>query len=139
MGLSKSDSSKDSSGTGVRGRSWNTGSTATCVFTPEDVTSLEDFQRLPTVAKEEINAAYPGQVRATGADPDNYLISVSSGSTYKTLKVVQRGDAVGITSLALYRLAKSGMRYRPHHKMAYINILGSRPCGSGMRMMWSLE
>ncbi len=87
---------------------------------PRDIRSLEDFQHLPTITKDEIIAAYPEDALARGTSLDRCLISKSSGSSGKTINVVHKADAVGIQGLAMFRMFNTGVRYLPWHKLVYI-------------------
>lgn len=98
---------------------------------PKDIRSLEDYQHLPTITKDEIITAYPNGTLARGTILDQCLISKSSGSSGKTINVVHKGDAVGIQGLAMFRMFNMGMRYLPWHKLVYI-YTSRFPAGSAL-------
>ena len=87
---------------------------------PEDLRSLADLARFPTVTKAEIVAAYPEGSLARGLDMEKCLVSKSSGSTGVVVDVVHRADQVSIQGLAMNRLLGLYATYLPWHRFVYI-------------------
>lgn len=87
---------------------------------PEDLRTLDDLSRFPTVTKAEILAAYPDKALARGLDPRRCLVSKSSGSTGVVLDVVHQADQLSIQGLAMNRLLGLYAPYLPWHRFVYI-------------------
>jgi phenylacetate-CoA ligase len=87
---------------------------------PDDLRSLADLARFPTVTKRDILDAWPDGCLATGVDLSRCLVSKSSGSTGEILPVVHRADRLAIQGLALHRLLSMAGSYGPRDRFAYV-------------------
>jgi phenylacetate-CoA ligase len=102
---------------------------------PEDLRTLEDFARFPSVTKADVLAAYPEGALARGLDLRRCLVSKSSGSTGQVLDVVHQADRVGVQGLAMNRLLGLYTTYLPWHRFVYVytseyparSLLGAYP------------
>lgn len=93
---------------------------AAASFHPDDLKTWDDFQRLPSVTKEQVIEAYPDEILQTGVDRDRLIISRSSGSSGKVLDIAYDGRAMTLYILAGLRLYEMGFRYRPWHRQVYV-------------------
>lgn len=91
-----------------------------CGFEPGDLKDWEAFAQLPLVTKEDVIENYPHAMLREGCQPDDYIVSRSSGSSGKVLDICYDSEAMVIYSLAGLRLYKMGFRYQPWHKQLYV-------------------
>jgi phenylacetate-CoA ligase len=89
-------------------------------FRPDDLRSWADFQRLPTVTKDDVIANYPARMLADGLSPEHLIVSRSSGSSGKVLDIAYDSRAMVTYTLAGLRLYQMGFSYRPWHRQLYI-------------------
>jgi phenylacetate-CoA ligase len=89
-------------------------------FHPNDLRSLEDFHRMPSVTKDQVIANFPERILATGVKLDQSVVSRSSGSSGKVLDIAYDDRAMITYMLAGLRLYKMGFDYRPWHRQLYI-------------------
>ena len=85
-----------------------------------DLKTWADFERLPLVSKDDVIANYPDRMLRSGSQPDDCIVSRSSGSSGKVLDICYDSEAMVIYSLAGLRLYKMGFNYRPWHKQLYV-------------------
>ena len=87
-------------------------------FEPQNVSKVEDLNKLPILTKEIINKNF-NNLYATNYSRDNLILSSTSGSTGTPMKfyIDKRWDACNIT--AAYR-SWSWAGYKPGDKMTYL-------------------
>jgi phenylacetate-CoA ligase len=85
-----------------------------------DLKTWDDFKQLPLVNKDDVIANYPERILRSGSQPDDYIVSRSSGSSGKVLDICYDSEAMVIYSLAGLRLYQMGFNYRPWHKQLYV-------------------
>jgi phenylacetate-CoA ligase len=87
---------------------------------PRDLQTLDDLKHFPTVSKDEMLAAYPGQALARDVDLARCILSKSSGTTGQILTVVHQADRLAIQGLAMNRLISLYGPYPPWHRLVYV-------------------
>ncbi|MFH1402790.1 MAG: hypothetical protein ABIH11_00800 [Candidatus Altiarchaeota archaeon] len=110
---------------------------------PSDIKTIQDFKRLPLTTKDELIDNFPEGVLAKGVDADKCIVSASSGSSGKVLKVIYDKSTLVHYMLAGLRTYSMGVRWRPWHKQVSIysskhpldRILGLY----WVRFIWTLD
>ncbi len=91
-------------------------------FSPGQLRTWDDVNRIPIVTKDELIAAFPNRCVSPRYDPSDLFPTRSSGSSGKTLLIRVDLEAVitdtlqGIRQMAL----QSGLRYRPDHLLTHV-------------------
>lgn len=89
-------------------------------FEPGDLKTWDDFAGLPVVTKDQVIENYPQNILRTGLEPDQLIVSRSSGSSGKVLDIAYDSKAFTTYILAGLRLYRMGFNYRPWHRQSYI-------------------
>jgi phenylacetate-CoA ligase len=91
-------------------------------FSPSDLRTYDDIQKIPVITKPELIAAFPTRCLNPHFYPDDLFATRSSGSSGQTLLIRVDYDAVltdtiqGIRQFAL----QSGNKYRPEDLLAHV-------------------
>jgi phenylacetate-CoA ligase len=89
-------------------------------FEPGDLKRWEDFEKLPTVTKEDVIESYPERIVSTEYADANLIVSRSSGSSGKVLDVAYPASTLARYAVATIRMYGMGFDYRPWHRHLYV-------------------
>ncbi len=91
-------------------------------FSPGDLRSWEDFERIPVITKGELVAAYPARRLNRTFAPSELFSTRSSGSSGQTLLIKVNQEAIFLDTLQGVRQfwLQSGMKYQPRHLLVHI-------------------
>jgi phenylacetate-CoA ligase len=84
-------------------------------ITPQDITRLEDIQKIPLIAKEEIRAVFPQGIVTPRVGQENYTVKTTSGTSGSVFTVLYNREAEAHFRAISYRdhLAQG---LRPWHR-----------------------
>jgi phenylacetate-CoA ligase len=91
-------------------------------FSPADLVTYEDIQKIPVITKPELIAAFPDQCVSPHYNRDDLFPTRSSGSSGQTLLIRVDYDAIltdtvqGVRQFAL----QSGLKYCPNDLLAHV-------------------
>jgi phenylacetate-CoA ligase len=91
-------------------------------FSPHDLRTFDDIQKIPIISKEELIAAFPHSCLNPHYNPNELFPTRSSGSSGQTLLIRVDEDAIltdtiqGVRQFAL----QSNRRYRADHMLAHV-------------------
>lgn len=87
---------------------------------PEDIKTWSDFEKLPTVTKEDIVANHSKCIVDTKKDDKNLIISRSSGSSGQIIDVLFESASWIDQALIMLRMYQLAFNYQPFDKQALI-------------------
>jgi phenylacetate-CoA ligase len=91
-------------------------------FSPSDLRTYADIEKIPTITKPELVAAFPGRCLNPAFKPDDLFKTRSSGSSGQTLLIRVNYDAVitdtiqGVRQFAL----QSGLKYKHRDLLTHV-------------------
>ncbi len=89
-------------------------------FEPEDLKSWSDFEKLPTVTKEELIENHDKCIVTSKKNKKDLIVSKSSGSSGKVIDVIYEGNAYIKEALITLRMFQQSFDYSIFDKQALI-------------------
>ncbi len=96
-----------------------------CGITPDDIRTLEDMKKLPTVTKTDLRTHF-SDVLAKGFSKENCAVETTSGSTGEKITILHDFNAVDYYR-PIHQRGHIALGLRPYHKAAYIRYKPMNP------------
>lgn len=103
--------------------------------TVKDINKLEDIKFLPFITKEEILENFPNNVLPKSININECIVSQSSGSTGKVLKVIYDKSTFAKYMLAGLRTYQMGLNWKPWYRQLSI-YTSKHPLDSMLSFYW---